>query len=295
MPARKTACMAFGQSRARSQQSVGHPLRRAIVASRSSGRRDAVRNLLVIVDVTRTLLCVFALLTTVVTATLALAPTASAAARSMSSTAARSKPAELGVSGSRSIAGYAPTSVPRLREQGCDPGFPGGLGAMSPGVNRAGCAASVGAAVLAAKCSQAYLPLPDPACTPGALNPDVTQATIDQTICVSGWTSTIRPPTSYTNPLKQQGITDYGYTDTTLADYEEDHFLPLELGGAPRDPKNLWPEPHYGTDTADNKDRVENAVKNAVCAGQVSLNDAQQAMLTNWTTAESVLGIASAD
>jgi hypothetical protein len=28
------------------------------------------------------------------------------------------------------------------------------------------------------------------------------------------------------------------------SNYEEDHFIPLELGGAPKNPKNLWPEPH---------------------------------------------------
>jgi hypothetical protein len=142
-----------------------------------------------------------------------------------------------------------------------------------------------------ASCSQSYLPLPDPACTPGVTNPDVTQSTIGSTICVSGWTSTIRPPTSYTNPLKVQGIKDYGYSDTSLADYEEDHFLPLELGGSPRDPKNLWPEPHAGNKNSYSKDSVENAVKKAVCAGQATLSAAQHAMLTDWTTAESVLGI----
>lgn len=100
-----------------------------------------------------------------------------------------------------------------------------------------------------ATCSQARLPLPDPVCTPGVTNPDVTQGSIGSTICKSGWTKTIRPPVSYTNKLKAQGIKDYGYTDTNMSDYEEDHFLPLELGGAPRDPKNLWPEPHDGDKT----------------------------------------------
>ncbi|WP_329060955.1 hypothetical protein [Amycolatopsis sp. NBC_01480] len=152
-------------------------------------------------------------------------------------------------------------------------------------------AAPVAAASPSASCSQSYLPLPDPACTPGVTNPDVTQSTINSTICVSGWTSTIRPPTSYTNPLKVQGIADYGYSDTSLADYEEDHFLPLELGGSPRDPKNLWPEPHSGSKNSYSKDSVENAVKKAVCAGQATLSAAQHAMLTDWTTAESVLGI----
>ncbi|MFJ9781931.1 hypothetical protein ACIRSS_20265 [Amycolatopsis sp. NPDC101161] len=142
-----------------------------------------------------------------------------------------------------------------------------------------------------ATCSQADLPLPDPACTPGALNPDVTQSTIGSTICVSGWTATIRPSTSYTNKLKTQGIADYGYSDTSLSDYEEDHFLPLELGGAPKDPKNLWPEPHSGSENSYSKDSVENAVKKAVCANRATLAAAQHAMLTDWTTAESVLGI----
>jgi hypothetical protein len=144
----------------------------------------------------------------------------------------------------------------------------------------------------AASCSTAYLPLPDPDCTPGATNPDVSQSTIDSTICVSGWTATIRPPTSYTNTLKTQGIADYGYADTSLSDYEEDHLLPLELGGAPRDPANLWPEPHDGDENSYSKDAVENKVKKSVCAGDVTLSAAQHAMLTDWTTAESVLGIA---
>ncbi|NBH07611.1 hypothetical protein [Amycolatopsis sp. SID8362] len=147
------------------------------------------------------------------------------------------------------------------------------------------------AATTTETCSQADLPLPDPACTPGAKNPDVTQSTIDSTICVSGWTATIRPSTTYTNGLKKQGIIDYGYSDTSMSDYEEDHFLPLELGGAPKDPLNLWPEPHSGDENAYTKDSVENAVKKAVCAGQVTLSAAQNAMLDNWTTAESVLGI----
>jgi hypothetical protein len=149
----------------------------------------------------------------------------------------------------------------------------------------------------AGDCSQSYLPEPDPSCTPGVLNSDVTQSTIDSTICVSGWTSTIRPSTSYTNKLKTQGIIDYGYTDTSLSDYEEDHFVPLELGGSPTDPGNLWPEPHTGiagvtssTGSA-SKDSVENALKKAVCAGTVTLTDAQNALISDWTTAESNLGL----
>jgi hypothetical protein len=143
----------------------------------------------------------------------------------------------------------------------------------------------------ASACSQAYLPLPDRSCTPGSYNPNVTQSNINSTICVSGWTATVRPPTSYTNPLKAQGIADYGYSDTNMSDYEEDHLVPLELGGAPRDPNNLWPEPHYGTRTASTKDGVETKLKNAVCGGRITLSAARSAIRSNWTTALQVTGI----
>ncbi|MCX3060032.1 hypothetical protein [Streptomyces beihaiensis] len=143
----------------------------------------------------------------------------------------------------------------------------------------------------ASTCSRSYLPLQDPSCTPGVYNPDVTQSTIDSTICVSGWTSTVRPPTSYTNPLKVQGIADYGYSDTDTSDYEEDHLVPLELGGSPRDPGNLWPEPRYGSPTAYTKDGVETRLKNAVCDGRITLFAARSAIRTNWTTALEVTGI----
>lgn len=134
-------------------------------------------------------------------------------------------------------------------------------------------------------------PLPDPSCQPGDFNPDVTQSTIDSTICVSGWTATVRPSSSYTTALKKTQIVEYGYTDTSTSDYEEDHFVPLELGGAPKSALNLWPEPEYGTTTAANKDTVENKLKKAVCAGTVSLADAQDAIVTDWTTALSNLGL----
>src|SRR5690242_16096646 len=121
-----------------------------------------------------------------------------------------------------------------------------------------------GSAHAATTCSQDYLPLPDPVCTPGALNPSVTQSTIGSTICVSGWTATVRPSSSYTTALKITQIAEYGYSDTSTADYEEDHFIPLELGGAPKAATNLWPEPRYGSETATNKDTVENKLKKAV-------------------------------
>jgi hypothetical protein len=123
---------------------------------------------------------------------------------------------------------------------------------------------------------------PDPTCTPGEVDPNVTQSNIKTTICVSGYTKTVRPPTSYTDALKIQQIGEYGYTDTNVADYEEDHFIPLELGGSPSDPRNLWPEfPH----SPNPKDSVETKLKGLVCANKITLDQARQLIRTDWKTA----------
>jgi hypothetical protein len=39
--------------------------------------------------------------------------------------------------------------------------------------------------------------LPNPSLTPAATNPEVNQGNIDQTICIRGYTKTIRPPAHY--------------------------------------------------------------------------------------------------
>jgi len=124
--------------------------------------------------------------------------------------------------------------------------------------------------------------LPDPQLTPGAINPEVTQENIHQTVCVKGWTKSIRPPASYTNRLKKQQIRQYGYEDRNPKDYEEDHLIPLSVGGNPTDPKNLWPEPRRSEWGADRKDELEFALYKAVCHGQMSLTEAQNIFATNW-------------
>jgi uncharacterized protein DUF3761 len=130
--------------------------------------------------------------------------------------------------------------------------------------------------------------LPSSTRTPGATNPRVTQATIHSTICVSGWTRTVRPSSSYTTGLKlQQLASGYAYQgDTNPSDYEEDHLIPLELGGSPSSPLNLWPELYHAADGAYAKDSIENHLHSLVCAGQLSLTAAQQAIANNWWTAE---------
>jgi hypothetical protein len=100
------------------------------------------------------------------------------------------------------------------------------------------------AAAQVARVGPSYL-YPDHAVAPGLVNPAITQASIHQTICSPTWsTKSIRPPATYTTVLKRQQLAHA--TDQTPAHYEEDHFISLELGGHPRDPRNLWPE-RWGT------------------------------------------------
>jgi hypothetical protein len=134
------------------------------------------------------------------------------------------------------------------------------------------------------------LKLPDQHCTPGVTYSKVTQADIGRTICKSGWTSTVRPPEDYTSDLKVVQIGQYGYARHDPHLYEEDHLIPLELGGSPTSVKNLWPEFDNGH-IPNPKDAVENALKDAVCDGTVSLRAAQRAIAANWTTAKARLGL----
>ena len=128
---------------------------------------------------------------------------------------------------------------------------------------------------------------PDPICTPGALNPDVTQASIDSTICRGGWTATVRPPESITEPEKLASMEAYGDGGSASA-YEYDHDVPLELGGAVNDPRNLWPEPDYPAPSAfylNPKDHLERALNRLVCDGRMPLSQAQRSIAADWVSA----------
>ena len=123
-------------------------------------------------------------------------------------------------------------------------------------------------------------PLPDPRCTPGALNPAVTQQTLDSTLCrPGGYTDSVRPPRSYTDSLKPRFMAAYGVESEPYSDYELDHLIPLGLGGAAADPRNLWPEPEFGPDGAGVKNALAGELNYEVCAGQIGLAEAQQALL----------------
>ena len=121
------------------------------------------------------------------------------------------------------------------------------------------------------------IPSYPPSWTPGSLNPDITQSNISTTICAASWTKTVRPPVKFTDSLKIKQMARMGLSSNSDPHkYEEDHRVPLELGGAPLDPSNLWPEPWP---EARKKDRLETAVKKDVCAGKLTLKQGRSIFL----------------
>lgn len=130
--------------------------------------------------------------------------------------------------------------------------------------------------------SSAVSGMPNPMFTPGARNPAVTQADIRQTICRSGYSRSIRPPERYTEALKRKQVREYGYRNQKIWDYEEDHLLPLSLGGSPRSPLNLWPEPRYGKWSAHKKDELEYELYWRVCHGRMALRKARRLIVRHW-------------
>ncbi len=115
---------------------------------------------------------------------------------------------------------------------------------------------------------------PDRKLVPGVLNPAVTQDNVNRTICVPGWTKTIRPPSSYTQRLEHQQMRDWGLPGHHTQ-YHEDHLVPLCVGGSPDDPGNLWPSPVLARWNDKVKDQLESSVCRAVCRGAMTLQEGQ--------------------
>lgn len=115
------------------------------------------------------------------------------------------------------------------------------------------------------------------------LNPAVTPATIGETICVYGWTASVRPSYGMTNRIKSELLRKAGLTDAVKSRFELDHIIPLSLGGAPADPRNLQLQPWS---EATEKDRVEACLPRLVCEGRLGLEEARRAIWSNWREAE---------
>jgi hypothetical protein len=70
--------------------------------------------------------------------------------------------------------------------------------------------------------------------------------------------------------------------DKNVAHFEEDHLIPLAVGGHPKDINNLWPQPRSGEWNAQKKDILESFVHREMCKGRFTLIGAQDIFKKNW-------------
>lgn len=125
--------------------------------------------------------------------------------------------------------------------------------------------------------------LPPPQ-TPGAIDPAITQAMIDTTVCRPGYAGRARPALGISAPFKRR-LMNLQYPGQRMADYELDHLIPISIGGAPFDRRNLWLQPRRGRANAADKNKLAYVLWRLVCEHRLPLRTAQQAISRDWTQA----------
>ena len=119
-----------------------------------------------------------------------------------------------------------------------------------------------------------------------ALNADVTQGTIRETIYTPGYTATIRPSSHFTNSVKFRLMRDQVLPSSSAGDFVLDHRVPLALGGHPRSLDNLMLQPTEGAASAKRKDSLELRLNRLVCSGRLLLEHAQRVIYLDWQAAD---------
>lgn len=120
--------------------------------------------------------------------------------------------------------------------------------------------------------------------------PGVARTISFKTLCSTKWGKDAR---HVTPAMKKAVFADYGYSGNDdprcipsgKQRCEIDHLISRELGGAD-DVKNLWPQA-YGTSpwNAHLKDKLENRLHKEVCAGKITLKEAQTMLVNDWRDA----------
>jgi hypothetical protein len=131
-------------------------------------------------------------------------------------------------------------------------------------------------------------PIPDPKCTPGAINPSITlevlQNPLFRTECVRNCiTSLAEKGATY----KRYGIPRPAHNSGEQETCELDHLVPLELGGADSI-DNIWPQCGPANVSLPDryfkeKDMVENFLAAQVKSGDMDLSETQKRIAQDWT------------
>ena len=138
------------------------------------------------------------------------------------------------------------------------------------------------AVLYAAPAEARNLNLPDPVLTPGE-----TRTVTVTTLCTTS-TKLVR---NVTPAVSLQVYTAYGMPGGNHTGYcagiggcELDHDISLSLGGS-NGKKNLFPMPYSGSCNAYDKDKLEFKLYKSMCAGAITMKQAQDAIRGNWIPA----------
>lgn len=127
--------------------------------------------------------------------------------------------------------------------------------------------------------------LPDDGVTPGVVRTSDASEICNPKFRTKPWRKT-------TQAMKNHVYAAYGVARNKgmcRGGCEVDHRLPLELGGLD-DERNLWPQPSQPLPGFHQKDKLENALKKAVCKDHsMSLAEAQKMLLGDWYSAYEVV------
>jgi hypothetical protein len=125
--------------------------------------------------------------------------------------------------------------------------------------------------------------LPDPTLTPGRA-----RVVSKAEVCRRGSSRDARHVTAAMKRevFRRYGIPSGNHTGFCAGPHgcEVDHLISLELGGA-NAVENLWPQPFDGKWNAHLKDKLENGLNKEICAGTITMKQAQEEIRTNWIEA----------
>lgn len=132
----------------------------------------------------------------------------------------------------------------------------------------------------------AYTAYPNHKLTPGEASDAVTQNNIKKTICVKGYTKTVR---YVPDSIKKEVYEEYGIAHHDPGQYEVDHLIALTDGGS-NDISNLWPQP---APDYKYKDKLEVWVNKQICSGQMTLREGQKCLIKFNKCYKKILGAVS--
>ena len=115
------------------------------------------------------------------------------------------------------------------------------------------------------------------------LDARVTQQSVAGTICRPGYADTVSPPLDEIMARKNQLLTARGIDPDDGVSYALDRRVPILLGGSPDALQNFDLLPWAGHGGERRKELLAARLKRCVCAGRMSLADAQAAIVGNWT------------